>query len=1286
MSEPRDQFAATPEREPLPSQLTEPPQTPTLNTPPAVSGNVSLLPARPTFLEIGEEIAHGGMGAVYRARDTVLGRELAVKVLLDRHADRPDVWRRFAEEARVAGQLQHPGVPPVYEVGLLPDGRPFIAMKLIQGRTLAALLAERASLGHDLPRFLGIFEQVCQTVAYAHSRGVIHRDLKPLNVMVGAFGEVQVMDWGLAKALASRGHQPPEESAGQTSPPADAPGSPGADALGSPGTVTGAGSILGTPAYMAPEQARGEIGCLDERADVFGLGAILCNILTGQSPFHGPDPLERAARGDLADTLARLDLCGADPELVELARSCLAVEVSQRPRDASAVAEAVSQYLASVQQRLREAERERAAAQVRARAERTRRRLTAALAAAVLGLAAVGGVGAWWYQQQRGERAARLERTRGEVKQARDWLRQGRYLEAEAVLAQAAQRLGPDAPNDLRLQVEQARADRKLAVGLEDIRLDSSVIIKGKFRGNTAAADYANAFAGAGLRLETQEPVAVAKRIRASDIRDALVAALDDWILVVRDDGLRERLLRTARLADPDPWRDRWRDPKWWNDRSALQRLPDEGPLNPRQQRALKDFRRALQRLADEAPLERLSPHALASFGELLWDSYGDARPLLRKALQRHPSDFWLNFRLGSDLVERRKDTGQAVGYLQAALALRPRAAGVHVNLAIALDYQGRREEAEAGFRKAIALDPRLTNTYGNLAGLLMAQNRGAEALALVRRLVSTAPDNPRAHRILAEVLTEQGKTAQAVTHLEKAVRLDPRSGAAHSGLGELYKRQGRLDEALAHHRKAVRLAPGSAVSHYNLGVTLLARKDLARKDLDQAIAAFREALRRDPKLIGAHANAGIAFYEQGKPARAELFFREELKLVPDRPTNYFNLGNALAMQGKNQEAAAAYEKALQLSPNADKAGPTRETDRITLGLSLHKLGRHDEALAAFEEAVRLEPGSDVAHFYHGVALTRKGRLQEAAEALRKAVRLDPRDTTSLINLGEVLSRLGQLDEADKVVWQVIRLNPKNAMAHYNLGCIRAKKEQHEGAIVAYRNALELRPDYPEATCNLGLAYMHLGKFTTALAWLKRGHELGEKTPGWKNPSGQWVRECERRLRLDDKLAAVLRGEVKPQDAAERLALASLCQQPFQQRYAAAARLAAEAFAAEPRWAESLRDGYRYDAACAAARAGCGQGKDAGKLDERERSRLRQQARDWLRAELALWARASRDGDPAASRAARAALTRWRQGSDLAGVRTEQALRTFEAAERQEWEQFWADVDGLLKTVAAGGK
>jgi len=356
--------------------------------------------------ELLGEIARGGMGVVFKGRDPDLGRDLAIKVLLDSHEEKADLIRRFVEEARIGGQLQHPGVAPVYELGVFADARPYFTMKLVRGRTLAALLRDRGGPAAELPRFLAIFQQVCQTMAYAHSRGVIHRDLKPSNVMVGGFGEVQVMDWGLAKVLSKKG----DDEGGARSDPTDG-GEIHLARGGSAADASMAGTVLGTPAYMPPEQARGDVGAVDERADVFGLGSILCEILTGRPAYTGtaaPEAFRKALRGDTAEAAARLDASGAEADLLALARDCLAVEPADRPRDAGEVAVRVTAYLAGVQDRLRAAELARVAAETRAEEqeerrvladqlateERRKRRAILALAASVL-LTMTLGAGTW---------------------------------------------------------------------------------------------------------------------------------------------------------------------------------------------------------------------------------------------------------------------------------------------------------------------------------------------------------------------------------------------------------------------------------------------------------------------------------------------------------------------------------------------------------------------------------------------------------------------------------------------------------------------------------------------------------------------------------------------------------------------------------------------------------------------------------------------------------------------------------------------------------------------------
>ncbi|PHR97815.1 MAG: hypothetical protein COA78_27050, partial [Blastopirellula sp.] len=368
------------------------------------------------------EIARGGMGAIIKGRDTDLGRDLAIKVLLDDHKDKPEIVQRFIEEAQIGGQLQHPGIAPVYELGQFADQRPFFSMKLVKGKTLSEILSEREGATADRGKLLGIFEQMCQTMAYAHSRGVIHRDLKPANIMIGAFGEVQVMDWGLAKVLPKGGVADEKKahtklndvSVIQTlrSIGSDAPGT-----FGTQGSETQMGSVMGTPAYMPPEQALGEIDHLDERADVFGLGAILCEILTGQPPYVGNDGnsiYRQAARGKLGDCFERLDACEADAELIALTKHCLELEPEDRPRDAGVLAEQVVGYLESVENKLRETERAKADALIRTEELRRRNKLAITAGTAIVAVLVIGiSVSVWQaVRATNAEGVAKAEATR----------------------------------------------------------------------------------------------------------------------------------------------------------------------------------------------------------------------------------------------------------------------------------------------------------------------------------------------------------------------------------------------------------------------------------------------------------------------------------------------------------------------------------------------------------------------------------------------------------------------------------------------------------------------------------------------------------------------------------------------------------------------------------------------------------------------------------------------------------------------------------------------------------
>jgi len=244
-----------------------------------------------TRYELRELIARGGMGVVYAAEDEKLNRRVALKVL-DSTGAAPELTQRLIREARILAQLEHPGIVPVHDVGTLPDGRVFYTMKFVEGARLDRFVTQLSSL----PERLRLFLRICDAVAFAHARGVLHRDLKPANVMVGSFGEVLVTDWGLAKIVQE--DFSPEETT-LASPKKNQSQEETQSTV-----VTGHGTVMGTPGYMSPEQARGETEKIDVRSDVFSLGALLKFVAgssSGERNFALPRPLKAICTKAMAD-------------------------------------------------------------------------------------------------------------------------------------------------------------------------------------------------------------------------------------------------------------------------------------------------------------------------------------------------------------------------------------------------------------------------------------------------------------------------------------------------------------------------------------------------------------------------------------------------------------------------------------------------------------------------------------------------------------------------------------------------------------------------------------------------------------------------------------------------------------------------------------------------------------------------------------------------------------------------------------------------------------------------
>jgi serine/threonine-protein kinase len=797
------------------------------------------------------EVARGGMGAILKGRDIDLGRDLAIKVILEEHRDVPEIMRRFVEEAQIGGQLQHPGIVPVHELGRFPDGRLYIAMKLIRGRTLAALLEDRKGPTDDRPRFLAIFAGVCQTMAYAHSRGVVHRDLKPSNVMAGDFGEVHVMDWGLAKVL-DEGGVADELRARRAR---DDSGVIRTIRTGSAAGESIAGSVLGTPSYMAPEQARGELDTLDERADVFGLGSILCEILSGQPAYVGRKGAElyrMAERADTREAFDRLEGCGADAELVLLAKSCLAAAPKDRPRDAGTVLAGLTAYLDGAERRLREAGLAKAMAETSAAEERKRRTLSVALAASVLvtGLLAAGG---WAWQNN--ERVKRLESVRNEVNRAldsaaikRNQARRApggdRTLWVQAIeAARRAESLLTRSDGDIELrnrvkvvlssiererdELESSEKDRRMVERLAEIHNDLGVHHDVK----RVDAEYAAAFREYGVDVDAGEPAASGAKLAASPVAVELANALDQWTFIRRSPTRHEavgalRLVAVAKAADPDPWRNRLRD--------TLGRMAEY------RSQGLDE----LEQLAATAKVDQL-PEASVTRLAFALSSLGRkemATALLRRTQRAHPDDFWVNFDLGRALIE-----------------------------------SGRHEDAVRFFGIAVGIRPRSDLALSLLGGALLHSGQLTEAAETFRRMIALRPDDAHARVQLGAVLLKAGEARAADAEFAEAKRQKRDDWRVCDMIGSARAEAGDWNSAIQERREAVRLEPDFAFTHNALGFALL-----GAGRTDEAVESFREASRIDARFGPAQVGLGRALLGCGDYHEAlEVLGRDDLGMLP---------------------------------------------------------------------------------------------------------------------------------------------------------------------------------------------------------------------------------------------------------------------------------------------------------------------------------------------------------------------------------------------------------------------
>jgi tetratricopeptide (TPR) repeat protein len=473
--------------------------------------------------------------------------------------------------------------------------------------------------------------------------------------------------------------------------------------------------------------------------------------------------------------------------------------------------------------------------------------------------------------------------------------------------------------------------------------------------------------------------------------------------------------------------------------------------------------------------------------------------------------------------------------------------------------------------------------------------------------------------------------------------------------------------------RKALERLAGqqAALAQPLASLELLSRGLVAAHAQESAVQLLRRVQRRYPADFWINYDlAALLAREPATAVEAIGFYRAALAVRPRSYAILNDLGMALRDQGKLAEAVDTFHQAIDLQPNTAKAYGQ-------LGRALTKQGKLAEAIDSYRKEIELQPDNPVPHLNLGVALHEKGSVDQATAEFRKAIGLKKDYAAAHHNLGATLMGKGLLDEAIAEFREAIRLKKDYAEAHHHLGRALRLKGLLDQAMAECREAFRLKKCYAEAHWDLGCMLEQTGQFAAALVHLRRGHELGSKNPHWPSSSAQWVRQCERLVELDGKLPRALKGELQPADGSECLGLAQLCQMPCKSLYGTAVRFYTDAFTAQPHLANTVQGQFRYKAARAAALAGYGQGKDAAGLSTNDRARLRQQALEWLRADLDAWNAEMKRAPDKVRPVVVPQLQHWQSDTDFAGMRGD-ALSRLGAAERQAWQKLWADVAETL--------
>ncbi len=973
--------------------------------------------------------ARGGLGEVFVARDTELNRDVALKEIQVQFAFDPRYRSRFEFEAEVTGGLEHPGIVPVYGLGAYADGRPYYAMRFIKGDSLKEAIdrfhAGTSATGDpgrrslELRRLLRSFTDVCNAIEYAHSRGVLHRDIKPGNIIVGRHGETLVVDWGLAKATGKSDPSAVE----RTLLPFPASGS----------SETLPGSALGTPAYMSPEQAEGNLEALGPRSDVYSLGATLYCLLTGRPPVVGDDlgAILRAVQSGALVPPRQVNP-SIDRALEAVCMKAMALRPDDRYGSCRALAGDVERWMADEPV---SAWREPFSGRARRWARRNRTKVTAAavaLLAGVAGLVAVAGVQA---RANSHLRAANSEVSRANSELADEKARvQERYNLAMA----AIKTFHTGVSEDFLLKEEKFK-------DLRDRLLNSASDFYGKLA--ALLKDRSDRASRQAMLQANFELAALTSRVGRKE--DAL--------------AMHERVLAGREALAGEPGADVSAKVNVARSLLAVGRILE---ATGKTDEALAAYERARTAVADRAggaPKEEKARDALAAAEHRVgWLLKTMGKPAEALAALERARD------LQADLAAAHPENNEFQS---------ERASTINT-IGVVLSETRKPAEALAAYESALAINQklaeakpvvtafqgRLANSYNNIGAMLSGMRKLAEALAAYKSALAIrqklAEANPAvtefksgladSHNNIGMLLSEMGKPAEALAAYKSALAIRQKLAEAnpavtefqsdlaksHNDIGILLSEMGKPAEALAAYKSA--LAIRQKLAEANPAVTEF-QSDLATSHNDIGRLLFQTG--KPAEALAAYASARAIRQKLAEANPAVTGFQRDLAVIH----NF--IGYLLISTGKPAEALAAFEAARAILQKLAEANPAVTEFQSNLaysqtmvGAALSQTGNPAEAMASYEAAQAIyrklvDANPSVAEFqsflaysqdHIGDQLLEAGKMAEALAAHGKALAIRQQLATaspkvfdyqrclgiSLSNVGRVRSAMGQLPEA----------------------------------------------------------------------------------------------------------------------------------------------------------------------------------------------------------------------------------------------------------------------------------